>query len=481
MVVLPYSVSLKDDGNAMQELFTKAPVTRVVESETRPAVMRPMTQKPTTNFAFTTTTRRSTTQLAMPGDFMATSFKPLPPLPNSFEEMFSTTTEQQRPKSQPTMPADIQAILQDMKIVVPQTQSTTTNTGPVTSDVKDVLQSLGLWEENEAPTVFSQQTLSENFAPIELDFKTGTVRTVEKPTESVNKRMPPPEVEPTDFVAFKPIPKLDKAEIALENYEYFKSLGLLEPSKSTQSPTTSTITTTALPKAIVSKKAQGFTRRQEDVSYETELLKKISKQEREQLLEVLKKLETQVVAGKIGPNPLDNSHNSLTKKDKRQEATTETVEPVKFSFNFNSDDEKTEKDKLPSAEVLSDDFPSLPEDNEGRIVNKGNVTAESGSSDLPTTTSTVAPLDSLDTEDTETFSLPTLTDMDDLKLDNLDDDSGGLDPVADAMPPPEKKNGFYFLADWNSFLEVGEGKDRVEVRFTPRVGDSRLFIPVTVP
>lgn len=482
MVVLPYSASIKDDASAMQELFNKPPVTRVIESEVKPMVMIPVTQKPTpaTTLAFTTTTRRSTTQLAIPDDYAAMAFKALP----VYDKMFPTTNsrdkQQQQQAQKALIPNELEAILKEMKIVNEDFQSTTArsdNNGQVAPDVKDVLQSLGLWEDNESPMVFSKQTVSEHFAPIELDFKTGTVRTVEKPTtESVNKRMKAPEITPTDFVSFKPIPKLEKSEVEFENYEYFKSIGLLDSSKESRAYTSSP----EVNKPVVSKKAQGFTRRKSDVSYETDILKQISKQEREQLLDVLKKLEKQVVAGKIGPNPLDHTEINLTKNDyKRQEEATESVEPEKFSFNFNSDDKDTKETVsivTPTPETLSDDLPSTPDDSQGRIVNKGSVTSEE-SSDSTTTTSTTAAPSTTESSDAETFSLPPL---DDLTLDNLED-MGGLDPLADAMPPPEKKNGFYFLADWNSFLEVGEGKDRVEVRFTPKVGDSRLFIPVTVP
>lgn len=502
MVVLPYSASLKDDGNSIQELFTKAPITRVESDAKPPAVlMTPqVTQKPVTTLAFTTTTRRSTTQFAIPNDFdFATTFRPLPKYDEKMFQAMTSTEKQVQPlpkkKATATIPSDLEDILKEMKVEAINSPSNKPQgeTGPVAPDVKDVLQSLGLWEEHETPMVFSKQTLSEHFAPVELDFVTGTVRTVEKPQESVNKRMQAPQITPTDFVSFKPIPKLDKAEVEFENYEYFKSLGILDSSKESRAYSKPAADVN---RPIVSKKAQGFSRRKADISYEEELLKKISKQEREQLLDVLKKLESQVVAGKLGPNPLEHTEISLTKKDvKRQEATTESVEPVKFSFNFGDDkkpnddidDDKKTADQESTPEVLSDDLPAISlldssSDNEGRIVNKPGTSAEEDSKDSVTTTTittttTELPSSDIDPIDTETFSLPSLnTD----ELENQED-SGGLDPVAGAMPPPERKNGFYFLADWNSFLEVGEGKDRVEVQFKPRVGDSRLFIPVTVP
>lgn len=475
MVVLPYSASIKDDGNSMQELYAKAPITRMVESEINQApVITPVTQKPATNtLDFITTTRRSTTSFPIFDDFITTSFKPLP----KYDKMMFS---QSKDEAKLPIKTDLEGILREMKIEISNLPTATprNDQSGVAPDVKDVLQNLGLWEANESPSVFSKQTLSENFAPIELDFKTGTVRTVEKSTESINKRMQAPQISPTDFVSFKPIPKAEKSEVEFENYEYFKSLGLLDSPKNSRSHIKSPGETN---KPVVSKKAQGFTRRKSDVSYETDILKKISKQEREQLLDVLKKLETQVVAGKMGPNPVDNPEINLTKKDvKRQEESTESVAPIKFSFNFETDSKNDKEEVSAAPEVLSEDLPLISTENEGRIVNKPNITSEDITETSTTSTTTTEP--PLNTSsDIDTFSLPPLNPVgDDFKLDNLED-SGGLDPVADAMPPPEKKNGFYFLADWNSFLEVGEGKDRVEVRFTPRVGDSRLFIPVTVP
>ncbi|XP_037934337.1 uncharacterized protein LOC119668778 [Teleopsis dalmanni] len=61
------------------------------------------------------------------------------------------------------------------------------------------------------------------------------------------------------------------------------------------------------------------------------------------------------------------------------------------------------------------------------------------------------------------------------------EDSFGPDPNKEETLPPKKKNGFYFLADWNSFLEVGDGDDQVVVKLDPKIGDPRLFLPIKVP
>uniref|UniRef100_A0A182YS29 Uncharacterized protein n=1 Tax=Anopheles stephensi TaxID=30069 RepID=A0A182YS29_ANOST len=55
------------------------------------------------------------------------------------------------------------------------------------------------------------------------------------------------------------------------------------------------------------------------------------------------------------------------------------------------------------------------------------------------------------------------------------------DPVNEEPLPPPRRNGFYFLYDWNTFLEVGEEPNKVIIRYNPQAGDPSRFLPVTVP
>jgi hypothetical protein len=84
------------------------------------------------------------------------------------------------------------------------------------------------------------------------------------------------------------------------------------------------------------------------------------------------------------------------------------------------------------------------------------------------------------TEETHKEGGPSLTD--------LAASFGGGDAAADEVGvdnalPTKKPNGLYFLLDWNTFLDVGEegSSRRVNLRFNPRLGNSRAFLPVTVP
>ncbi|XP_065225911.1 mucin-2-like isoform X2 [Planococcus citri] len=55
------------------------------------------------------------------------------------------------------------------------------------------------------------------------------------------------------------------------------------------------------------------------------------------------------------------------------------------------------------------------------------------------------------------------------------------EPSADDLPTP-KPNGLYFYLDWNTFLNVGEEDKRpIRIRFAPRAGNARNFLPITVP
>lgn len=68
-------------------------------------------------------------------------------------------------------------------------------------------------------------------------------------------------------------------------------------------------------------------------------------------------------------------------------------------------------------------------------------------------------------------------------ITDLEDSFGGAAPAepGDAELPPPKKNGFYWMLDWNSFLEVGDGDTKVNIRFEPKLGDPQMFLPVSVP
>jgi len=69
-----------------------------------------------------------------------------------------------------------------------------------------------------------------------------------------------------------------------------------------------------------------------------------------------------------------------------------------------------------------------------------------------------------------------------INLMALEESFGGTTRAPDPVLPTKQRNGLYFLVDWNTFLEVGdEDNEKVNLRFTPKVGDRTRFLPVNVP
>jgi len=85
------------------------------------------------------------------------------------------------------------------------------------------------------------------------------------------------------------------------------------------------------------------------------------------------------------------------------------------------------------------------------------------------------------TEATNQDKGPSLTDLADSFGGSTETTLGEVS-VSDTLPT-KKPNGLYFLLDWNTFLDVGEegNSKRVNLRFNPRLGNRRDFLPVTVP
>lgn len=176
---------------------------------------------------------------------------------------------------------------------------------------------------------------------------------------------------------------------------------------------------------------------------------------------------------------LDPNENSDTLFDvhkneiKRQsEETTESQSPFRFTLNLAATTEEGFLDK-DTTETTTAASPLTTSDTSKITVDSD--TANSNNSIPATSTSST-------TATTTTTARPTLLTSEERKSD-LEDSFGGagLDPVTETPLPPPRRNGFYFLADWNSFLEVGEDPDKVVVRFDPKIGDPSRFLPVTVP
>lgn len=112
----------------------------------------------------------------------------------------------------------------------------------------------------------------------------------------------------------------------------------------------------------------------------------------------------------------------------------------------------------------------------------GTLSTEPEETTLITTTETNSMKEDSDQSDTIKTEDSSSSTVSNLNLMALEESFGGTTrkPVTDL--PARKKSGLYFLVDWNSFFEVGEdNKDKINLRFQPKVGDRSRFLPVSVP
>lgn len=65
---------------------------------------------------------------------------------------------------------------------------------------------------------------------------------------------------------------------------------------------------------------------------------------------------------------------------------------------------------------------------------------------------------------------------------DLEDSFGGLSHQSTESKQSERKIGFYYLVDWNSFFDIdNQAGTRVNLRIQPKLGNPARFIPVTIP
>jgi len=98
------------------------------------------------------------------------------------------------------------------------------------------------------------------------------------------------------------------------------------------------------------------------------------------------------------------------------------------------------------------------------------------------TVTTTAPDSAKDGTDLLAALTPTSSTTSGTNLLALEESFGGTTSAPNPALPTKRKNGLYFLVDWNTFLEVGEdNNEKVNLRFQPKAGDRSKFLPVTVP
>ncbi len=156
-----------------------------------------------------------------------------------------------------------------------------------------------------------------------------------------------------------------------------------------------------------------------------------------------------------GPKPVDNVEFDEAKNEVKRQSddTTESPNPFRFTLDL---------------QATTEEF-----NGKGDFL---NLTSSATKASTPSTIVEQTP-----NPETTTTTNPKSTSTEEPRRNDLEDSFGSLDPVTEEPLPPPRRNGFYFLADWNSFLEVGEDPDKVVVRFDPKIGDPSRFLKVTVP
>uniref|UniRef100_A0A182NL57 Uncharacterized protein n=1 Tax=Anopheles dirus TaxID=7168 RepID=A0A182NL57_9DIPT len=174
-----------------------------------------------------------------------------------------------------------------------------------------------------------------------------------------------------------------------------------------------------------------------------------------------------------GPDPLDGSDarerlNEIKKRQEPATTTTTTVQsadsgtvegdsPTRFNLQLDTNGGGTTSDDVEVIELVS--------------TTESRGTSETTTESAPATTTTGTTSTSTTTESARSAALE----------DSFPSSDLAGDPVNEEPLPPPRRNGFYFLYDWNSFLEVGEEPNKVIIRYNPRAGDPSRFLPVTVP
>ncbi|XP_037039063.1 uncharacterized protein LOC119076424 isoform X2 [Bradysia coprophila] len=573
MLVLPYNTNNNSD---LQELYTRPPVTRVVNDGAKTQKLQTIVVQPEDvdpkSSGKNATTYKPTLVIRRPSTPRPTTFHPKSPLIQRPVATTTTTTTSTTTTSipsaaskLPTYTADrppapfktqpiIRENVKDLLATIGLTQElvpTTTPKPEMTEELKELLKSFGLLTNEEPPKhVGAVETIQEEFEPIASSLIRDEPTYVNEfqPLPSPKYRMNPgPELTPYDYQSFKPLPIPEESPVDGDMEEFLKSFGLfdgnvrgkkslhMEEDANTQYPL-EMLSATERPTYVKMEKMPevsvdflapdlisvleniGITnvKTNREKSYDRGLLKydlsmadnsirrssehiddetyidNANKRRQpedvtmrmannqaltdedfgklQQLLETIKKLDklnatltdeeieslnlnnfnlSESLLAQMGPNPIDNTEFDDRKNEvKRQsDETTDSPNPFRFTLDLQATTEEY--------------------NGKGDFLNLTSV-------------ATTAEPEAETTEVAKT-STTTTTSTEEPRRNGLEDSFGSLDPVTEEPLPPPRRNGFYFLADWNSFLEVGEDPDKVVVRFDPKVGDPSRFLKVTVP
>lgn len=454
--------------------------------------------------------------------------------PDSTQLTPSTTTER------PVTAIKIRKATTTTSTTTTTEQPSTTEETNIDPELKELLASFGLLTNEQAPPYATFDTYQEEFQPIVpsslrdetlhvndfkplpaslLPEKIEKIESIEEFDDNIEDEKPP--IRSDDFSSFKPLPIPEDVSPPTDSEleELLKNFGLLDnlrdskslPNHHDELPVKKEIQDRVLdvPEENVEflspdliqvlddmglakpKQVKSTSVKNDDVMDDIATTPQPNEEDYEKLhylLDTIKELD------KLNENLTETEHNTLNLRNFNlsDEFSAQGPDPVDVYYK------STRKNEIKRRQSNEADAPTDDAKTENTLKSTESSSTTTIENDKDSTTATFSSTsDSSTTENDEnsssssssssTTESTTTTTTEESRNGNIKDlaDSfggeSGLDTVADESLPPPKPNGFYFFADWNSFLEVGEDPDKVVVRFDPKVGDPRRFIPVKIP
>lgn len=517
MLVLPFNAN-HTSSNDLQELYNRPPITKVISNEPKEEkkqkivipsgkveIVNVNKQDPTTykpSFRIkplktipdpTTYHPKPTTVRTITTDYFVT------PTPRT-----TTTTITSTPLNSPIFAPSFEGPQNRFSSHYSSEQSDfdsapfkpiPTNSKPIDPELEEILKSLGFSAQSQSkkrfkldeppPEELSKRMLSSTIRKDDLPEPFAFLPAAPTISAQDFTKGLSPSISPRDFGTFKPIPEAS-GEVPADLETYLKKFGLFPPFESrSQKALRESLTKisdridvnvgdedrkdTSNPEFKKNTFKPSDTD-EEDYKKLQELLKTL--QELQRLNSTLNKDALEKLDPRYfnlsetllaqGPNPILENELDLSKNEiKRQ---TESPEPTKYSLDLNVDE--TNQPAETTTPTTASETTTESNSISNTEIDKIFVVTPEPNFKFPATTATTT------TEEAPRNNAAELGDS----------FAGGLGDAENAEPlPPPRRNGFYFLSDWNSFLEVGEDPDKIIVRFDPKVGDPSRFIPVNVP
>lgn len=527
MLVLPYDTRNLSESK-IQELYTKAPMTWIINTTTTQApVTKPQTERTSTTIVVTPT-----------------------PEIKYYRKRITTTTTTQAPP-------------------------------PIRDNVKDVLASIGLFPDKQGNAQWKPVTTTQapEFVKIATDsFSPDMINLLASfglmPSDSKNE-IPPPsapeepeqfdvpqsqpsfqaEIDPSSYSVFKPIPRTqEKQALSSDMKEFLASFGIVDDDnikKEIIRPRGKQLSTrtevTASPSEIPTLHPESMSNEMKDVLHSLGLVPHLTPEE----ITEKTTFQSRSINSEFIFNPTDSVHNSLNNSEdvenlkkllgafKSLASNTSTPEEIEKQLqeanlsqqnftnifgnnnnNINNNDKHSltldkytnAPDPLSFEELLyainetrneihkrqeaknTSDTSSLafdsPSSSTGGLttvkISTTSTTTTTEAEDEPEESDSKNAASETKAEETSigaSSATSSTTENNAALLADLESSFGGNtgSSTIDEELPPARPNGFYFMLDWNSFLNVGEDDKGVNLKFAPRLGNSRNFLPITVP